>query len=186
MPRVSKEQSKHDLEKVTRLLVQNPNLDVESLAQQSHLSTQQVYKILRKLEENGTIFGTPRLIDLAKVERKRFIIFAKRSGALADDRTVKCALYSKEFLSLLAKERIRIIPEDDYTCSGEYDMVTVISAESTLQANKYVDFLRSISHDYFSKFSIVEVMFTTKKNSIMGPDVERFTEYVSEISSYKK
>jgi DNA-binding Lrp family transcriptional regulator len=185
MPRVSKEQNRKDIQKIMKLLIAHPNLDVDTISQQSGLSNQQVYKILRNLEEEKILFGNPRLIDLPKANRKRFIIFAKRSGSLANDRTLKCALYSKEFLTMLAKEKIEIIPEDDFTCSGEYDMVTIINAESTLQANKYVDFLRSISYDYFSKFSIIEVMFTTKRNSIPTPDVERFTNYVSEVSSYQ-
>lgn len=186
MPRVSREQNRIDVDKVIRLLIKDSSAEIDSIVQQTGLSSQQVYKILRHLEEKKIIFGNPRLIDLAKINKKRFVIFAKRSGLVADGNTINSALHGEEYSSRMAKENIDVIHEDDFTCSGEYDMITIIVVENTLQATKYVDFLRSISHNYFSKISIVEVLFTTRKNTIWAPDIEDFTKYVSEVSAYGK
>ncbi|WP_049796314.1 helix-turn-helix domain-containing protein [Methanomassiliicoccus luminyensis] len=186
MPRVSKKQNRMDVDKVTKLLLSHPELEVEAIVQQTGLSNQQVYKILRDLENEGIIFGNTRLLDLSKINRKRFLILAKRSGVIPNPNTVEMALYGKEFMSRLAEEKIDIIPEDDFTCNGEWDMITVIVAENALQANKYVDFLRAVSQDQFSKFSMVEVLFTTKKNTVGTPDIEDFAQYISEVSSYRK
>lgn len=184
MPRVSKKQNEADKKNVLDALLRDPNADVDSLASKCNLSTQQVYRILRILEEEKIIFGNPMLIDLQKLNKKRFIILAKRGNQAPGETSIRSALYSEEFLNSMHSKSIDIIPEDDYTCSGEYDVVTIIIAESSYQAVKYMDFLRNVAGGYFLNFSMLEVMFTTRKNMKMTPDVELFTEYVSEVSKY--
>lgn len=141
-----------------------------------------MYRILRKLQDDGTIFGNPVSIDLGKIGLKRFIIFAKRGGMPPDENTMDGALYSEWFLNGLASKSIDIIPEDDYTCSGVFDMVTVFIADSSIEAIKYMEFLRNISRGYFTSFSMAEVLFTTRKNMQMTPDVGRFVDYTSEVA----
>ena len=185
MPRVSKKQNEIDIKNVINALLRDPNASVDSIGTVCQLSQQQVYRVLRILEEDKIVFGNPMLIDLSKLGKKRFIIMAKRSYGSPNDNTLKSASYSAQFLEGLAKDRIDIIPEDDYTCSGEFDMVTVIIADSILQANKYVEYLRNVSAGYFSSFSIVEVLFTTRKNMRMTPEVSQFTDYVTEVASLR-
>ena len=184
MPKASKKQNDEDVQMVLDTILRDPNIKVSDLSSRCGLSTQQVYRILRKLEDDGVLFGNPMMIDLGKIGRKRFIIFAKRSGAPPDEGTMNGALYSEEFLNSMVSEKLDIIPEDDYTCTGAFDMVTVFIARSSLEAIKYMEFLRNISHGYFSSFSMSEVMFTTRKCMIRTPEVDSFIDYASDVAFY--
>ena len=179
MPRASKEQNRIDEQNVMKLLLRNPTADVIAIAEECNLSTQQVYKILRELDDKKATTGNYLFVDPEAVGMKRYIIFAKRSGMIYNERSLTSALYEKEMIDDLEKEGIRVIPEDDYTCSGEFDMVTVFFAESSIQANKYADYLRRVSEGNFSKLSVMEVMFTTKKNTKpVSSDIEGFIDFV--------
>ena len=170
MPKNSKEQNEKDRERVIDCLLRDPVCSVQGIAEKCNLSTQQVYRILRSLEEEGIIFGKPTMIDLKKLGKKRFIIYARRSGKPSDQVTLNTSLYSSEFLEQLKSKKLDIIPEDDYTCSGAFDMVTVFLANNIMDANKYLDLLRHVSDGYFSSFALSEVMFTTKKNMVTTPE----------------
>ncbi len=165
-------------------LLRNPACSVASISDKCGLSTQQVYRILRDLEEEGIIYGNPVVLDLSKLGKKRFIIFAKRSGKPSDQTSLNSALYSDEFLKRIASKKLDIIPEDDYTCTGAFDMVTVFLADSTMEAIKYMDLLRHTAQGYFSSYSMSEVMFTTRKNMIMTPEKDAFVQYMIDIAEY--
>lgn len=184
MPKASKKQNEEDVQIVLDKILRNPNIKVGDLSSMCGLSTQQVYRILRKLEDDGILFGNPMMIDLGKIGKKRFIIFAKRSGSPPDESTMNGALYSEEFLNSMVSEKLDIIPEDDYTCTGAFDMVTVFIARSSLEAIKYMEFLRNASRGYFSSFSMSEVMFTTRKCMIRTPEVDSFIDYTSDVALY--
>ena len=184
MPKNSKEQNEKDRERVIDCLLRDPVCSVQGIAEKCNLSTQQVYRILRSLEEEGIIFGKPTMIDLKKLGKKRFIIYARRSGKPSDQVTLNTSLYSSEFLEQLKSKKLDIIPEDDYTCSGAFDMVTVFLANNIMDANKYLDLLRHVSDGYFSSFALSEVMFTTKKNMVTTPERDDFVEYVKEIAAF--
>ncbi|WII07732.1 winged helix-turn-helix transcriptional regulator [Methanomassiliicoccales archaeon LGM-RCC1] len=184
MPKNSKSQNAIDRNRVMDRLLRDPGCTVQTLADDCNLSTQQVYRILRHLEEEGIVYGNPMMIDLSKVGKKRFIIFATRSGRPSDQSTLNGSLYSKVFLEEMREKNLDIIPEDDYTCTGAFDMVTIFLANNATDANKYLDLLRHVSNDYFSTFRISEVLFTTRKNMIATPERKRFIEYVKDISEY--
>ncbi len=184
MPKNSKSQNAIDRNRVMDRLLRDPGCTVQTLADDCNLSTQQVYRILRHLEEEGIVYGNPMMIDLSKVGKKRFIIFATRSGRPSDQNTLNGSLYSKVFLEEMREKKLDIIPEDDYTCTGAFDMVTIFLANNVTDANKYLDLLRHVSNNYFSTFRISEVLFTTRKNMIATPERERFIEYVKDISDY--
>lgn len=186
MPRVSKDQNKKDADLLIDALLRHPGADADALAQTCKLSVQQVYRILRVLQDEGIITGQPYIVDLAKVGKKRFLIMAKRSGDLVDENTFSCALYTDEFINRIREENLDIIPEDDYTCSGEFDMITTVIANDAFTATKYVDLLRTVSHGYFSRFSIEEVMYTTRRNAMPGPDIEAFISYLRQVQHFQR
>jgi DNA-binding Lrp family transcriptional regulator len=185
MPRASKEKSREDRGAVVDALLRDPSATAESLASATGLSQQQVYRILRALEEEGVIAGRPVQIDLAKLHKKRYIIMAKRGSGMPDGVTLSSSCYSEEFVRAMKEQGIDIIPEDDYTCAGEYDMVTVIIADDFMEASKYMEFLRATSKGYFVKFSVMEVLFTTRRNLLPTADMERFQSYVREVMEYR-
>lgn len=184
MPKSSKAQTENDRKNVIEYLMKNPSCTVPSISENCGLSTQQVYRILRDLESEGIVYGNPLMLNFAKLGMNRYIIFARRSGIPSDQTTLNSSLYSKEFLDSLKEHKIDIIPEDDYTCTGAFDMVTVFLAHNITDANKYLDFLRHTSKGYFNSCTISEVLFTTRKNMINTPERQSFIEYIQDISAY--
>ena len=186
MPRASKKQNEIDQNNVMDVLLRDPLCTVDSIAEKCSLSTQQVYRILRDFEEKEIIYGKPMMINLEKVGKKRFIIMAKRSGTAPDTNSLDFSLHTVEMLKKIRGNKLDIIPEDDYTCSGAYDMVTVFLADSSLDALMYLDLLRSVSNNYFSRFDLSEVMYTTRKCMVPTPEIRSFVDYISELSVYSE
>ncbi len=186
MPKVSRMQNDLDRKTVIDLLLKDPFITADAIAARGELSIQQVYRILHILEEEGIIAGNPVSLDLTKLGLKRYIVMAKRGNEMPSEKSIRSAAYSDEFLSGMACQKINIIPEDDYTCTGEFDIVWVFLAENMVEATKYVDYLRMVSKGHFRSFSIQEVLFTTRRNMTTTPDMDRYKDYVEDLITIRR
>ena len=184
MPKKSRSQNLEDKDKVIDCLLRDPSCSVQTLSERCQLSIQQVYRILRILEEEDIIYGNPLVLNLSKLGMKRYIIFATRSGKPADQTSLDSSLYSEKFLRRIRDRNLDIIPEDDYTCTGAFDMVTIFLAKNIMDANKYLDLIRTVSNEYFSSFMVSEVLFTTRKNMLPTPERDAFVNYMKDISEF--
>jgi len=77
MPKTSKEQITNDEKKILRELQKNSKESIDKLAKKCGFSRQKVWRIIKRLENNKTIWGYHTVVDDEKMGLKRYLILIK-------------------------------------------------------------------------------------------------------------
>lgn len=173
MPRISKDQMIKDEEKVIKLLTTRANESIDRIAKQCGFSRQKVWRIIKKLEENHTIWGYHAVVDEEKMEMKTYVLLMKAS--------VKPM---KNFTDLAIKREAGILGEKmgiEVVCSlylhGTYDWLTVILARDTKHALQYSHLISRTYPDYIEDLVVLESMFPMKKCGFLNPNMEKLRDF---------
>ena len=79
MPKISASQINIDEKKVMAELQKNSNETIDVLAKRCNFSRQKVWKIIKKLERDKTIWGYHAVVDTEKFHQKNYILLIKKS-----------------------------------------------------------------------------------------------------------
>ena len=80
MPKNSNEQIEQDEKKIIDELSKNANKSINDIAKSLGFSRQKVWRIVKKLEEENTIWGYTAIVDKQKLGKKTYILLIKRSN----------------------------------------------------------------------------------------------------------
>ena len=94
MPKTSKEQITNDEKKILRELQKNSKESIDKLVKKCGFSRQKVWRIIKRLENNKTIWGYHAVVDDNKIGLQQYFILIKRTNKP----------FSKEYIDL------RILP----------------------------------------------------------------------------
>jgi DNA-binding Lrp family transcriptional regulator len=79
MPKSSKQRLVHDEKKILDLLRTNANESIDVIAKKCRFSRQKVWRIIKKLEKNMTIWGYTAICDDESYNLKHFTMLIKRT-----------------------------------------------------------------------------------------------------------
>jgi DNA-binding Lrp family transcriptional regulator len=136
-------------------------------------SRQKIWRIIKRLEDNKTIWGYTAVINDDKLEKKRFIMIIKKSIKPMDnlvDKIVELTMQRK------GKE-IGIQIEYSMFLHGEYDWMFVFLAEDMRAVKRFSQVLSQEYGDIISDIKIMENVFPVQKNGIVNPNVEKLKEF---------
>jgi len=85
MPKKSMKQIEDDKNKVIQQLIKDSSQSPNEIAQKLGFSRQKVWRIIKNLEENHTIWGYHVVIDKEKLGLKSYIMFLKKTDLPAVD-----------------------------------------------------------------------------------------------------
>ena len=80
MVKTSKEQIQRDEQKVIQELEKNAHESIEEIAKRCGFSRQKVWRIIKRLEQNKTIWGYNAVVDDEKLGLKQFLVLIKRKN----------------------------------------------------------------------------------------------------------
>ena len=80
MPKSSNKQIEKDEQKILKELRKNANKSVNEIAQYLGFSRQKVWRVIKNLEKNKTIWGYTTIVDEEKHGKKSYVILIKRSN----------------------------------------------------------------------------------------------------------
>jgi DNA-binding Lrp family transcriptional regulator len=173
MAKSSKEQIDEDEKKILWELQKNSKENVEKIAERCGFSRQKIWRVIKRLEKNKTIWGYHAVVDDNKIGLQQYFILIKR--------TIKP--FSKEHIDSIIKRVIQteiakmgIIIENVSYVHGEFDGVHIIRASNVVQVKKYCEALSTLSKGYISHMIILEEMFPIEKNGIVNPNIEELKD----------
>lgn len=174
MPKSSREQIDLDEKKVVKALQDNSKESIDKLAKKCGFSRQKVWRIIKKLEENKTIWGYNIVVDDDKLKLKKYIFLLKRNNKpisqdkldLATSGTVK-----KE----LAKKGVEI--DFNLLVHGDYDLILCATAPSIKETIVLSNMLSSLFGEYISEIKILDVIFPMQKGGIDNPNIVELKEF---------
>ena len=174
MPKNSREQIDADEKKVIRELQKNSKESIDKIAKRCGFSRQKVWRTIKRLEKNKTIWGYYAVVDNEKLDMKRYIMLIKRSNKPIGD-----AINKIIDLTMPCKgEEIDV----DVICSsylhGHYDWMLIFTANDIKNAKKFSELLTKEYQHVISEIHLLEDIFSVKKCGVVNPDLEKIREFL--------
>ncbi len=173
MPKASREQIADDEKKIIFEIQKNSKESIDKIAKRCGFSKQKVGRVIKRLEENKTIWGYHAVVDDNKIGLQQYFVLIKR--------TTKP--FSKKHIDSIIKRVIKpeiakmgIIVENVSYVHGEFDGIHIIRASNIVQVKKYCEVLSTLSKGYISDMIILEEMFPIEKNGIVNPNIEELKD----------
>jgi len=136
MAKSSQEQLNTDEKKVLKVLRKNGKGSIEDVAKQCGFSRQKVWRIVKKLEKNKTIWGYSAICDDDSAEYKHYIVLMKRSTTPISDKVLNEILTTE--LDALLPEGVIEIENIEYV-HGIYDGVFSFRTDGIVNAKKFCE-----------------------------------------------
>lgn len=168
------ERSFADEQIVLRILEGNAKESIEVIAQKCGFSRQKVWRIIKQLEENKTIWGYTTITDEDTQGMKHFILLVKRSSEPIDDTMKK--VFVKGVLDSYLPESVKI--ENIYITHGAHSAVVTFYASNLIYAKKLLQSLSNNIGKYFEEFILLETLFPIRKQGLKNPRMEKLIEFL--------
>ena len=174
MPKASREQIADDEKKIIRELQKNSKESIDKIAKKCGFSRQKVWRIIKRLEKNKTIWGYSVVADGPKLDMKQFFILMKRRNIAISKEDLNL-IVSRGLKNKLANMGVDAI--GSYFVHGSFEWVVLIDAPNVIYAKKFVEMFMSRFKDYISDIQILEVIFPVQINGIDNPNMEEFLNF---------
>ncbi len=164
-----------DEERIGHELLKDPTLDAVAIAEKLGLSKQKVWRVLKKMEENGVILSHPASLNAMKMRKRTFLLLFERSSRSIDSRFLELLLHPY-IIDELEKEGIKAVVEESYYLNGVHDWAIIITVEEHRDLLKWIELWRRDYGEYYSKISQSEIMWIHQRNSILNNDRKELTD----------
>jgi len=173
MPKSSKKQIDEDEKKIIAELQKNSKESIDKIAKRCGFSRQKVWRVIKRLEKNKTIWGYNVVVDDEKLNQKSYIMLIKRSSKPIGDFTDKLIEDFKE--ECTKKLGINVC----YNCylHGHFDWMVCFSAKDIKVAKKFSESINASYSEFISEIYMMENIFPIKTCGILNPGIKKFKEF---------
>jgi Lrp/AsnC family transcriptional regulator len=173
MAKSSKKDIERDEKKVLYELMKDSSQSINDISDKLGFSRQKVWRIIKKLQDDKTVWGYTAIVDNEKIGMKNFILMGKRNTKPLSPELVDIVTSKK--LEKLAKNDNCYV-ENTYYLNGDYDFVSTFKAANLMDAKRYQEGFNRIFDGYISKTIMLEVLFPLRVNGILNPELNKITE----------
>jgi len=174
MPKSSKEQIYSDEKKVIFELQMNSNESIDTIAKNCGFSRQKVWRIIKRLEKNKTIWGYHAVIDIEKLGIKHYLILAKKAMKPA---TKTADMIVTRKIEKEAK-KIGVTIHGSHYLHGHYDWQICFTAENLAKAKQFSEKLKTVYFPIIKDLELLEIIFTVKEGCIENPEVKKLKKFL--------
>jgi len=173
MPKMSKSQIALDEKKVIEQIQTNSNESIDTIGKRCGFSRQKVWRIIKRLENNKTIWGYTAVPDKDKQGVRHYIMLIKRSNEPAGDIIENVIDGFKKY----AGKNLGVFVQTACVLQGEYDMMLCFTAKDISVAKRFTELLKKRYAAYISDITIVEDIFSIRISGMMNPKVDDLKEF---------
>jgi len=175
MAKVSSDQIYLDEKKVLDELRKNAKESIDIIAKKCKFSRQKVWRIIKRLEKNKTIWGYPAVLDDEKQDLNMFIVLIKKTNLPINEQLAD-TIIGRKIEKLVPNSRVSII--NTLYVHGTYDWIISFVAEDIKEAKKFCETLNRIYQGYIEELNLLETLFPVRKQGILNPGVQKLKEYL--------
>jgi DNA-binding Lrp family transcriptional regulator len=177
MPKNSITQIQQDQKKILEELSKNSHSTINEIANKLGFSRQKVWRIIKNLENDKTIWGYTAIIDDNKTGRKRFCVLLKKAPIKVTDNKLNIVI-NRDLVNIATKSGVTL--ESTYFFYGEYDGQICVTAENINQVRNFInDMQKKIGADFFKEIKILEVLVPIQIRGFPNPNIAQLKEYFS-------
>ncbi len=175
MAKSSREQIEQDVNKILIELQKNSNYSINEIAKKLGFSRQKVWRIIKDLEEDKTVWGYTAIVDDNKIGRKRYFILLNRANIPFSEEKMNIII-NREFRPLLEENDVRL--DCSFFVNGIYDGILCVTAKNITQVKMFIEKMNNtLGGMYMSDINILEVLFTIERDGFDNPNIEELKEY---------
>jgi DNA-binding Lrp family transcriptional regulator len=174
MAKNSLKQIEEDEKKVINELLKNANKSINEIAKICGFSRQKVWRIIKNLENNNTIWGYTTVVNEEKQNLKSYMLLVKRNNKPVEKDVVD-SIINRDLEK--TSEKIGVNIDSSYYVYGPYDWIVCFTAENIKTAKKFCEIFISQFEGYLSETHMMEKMFAAKKCGIKNPDIEQLRDF---------
>lgn len=175
MAKSSQEQIEEDINKILNELQKNSNYSINQISKKLGFSRQKVWRIIKDLEEDKTIWGYTAIVDDNKIGRKRYFILLNKANIPLTEEKIN-VIINRELRPLAEKEGVSL--EGSFFVNGIYDGILCVTAENINQVKMFIEKMnKKLGGIYMADINILEVLFTIEKDNFDNPNIRDLKEY---------
>ncbi|HIH28479.1 MAG TPA: Lrp/AsnC family transcriptional regulator [Thermoplasmata archaeon] len=174
MAKSSKKQIDQDEKRVIEQLQRNSNESIDKIAKTCGFSRQKVWRIIKRLENNKTIWGYTAVPDKDKQGVRHYIMLLKQSNQPAGEIIDNVLDSFKKY----AGKNLGVFVQTACVLQGEYDMMLCFTAKDISVAKRFTELLKKRYAAYISDITIVEDIFSIRISGMMNPKVDDLKEFL--------
>ena len=172
MPKNSRKQIVSDEQKVIQELIKDARKSPNEIAKICGFSRQKVWRIIKKLEQENTIWGYAAVIDGNNDDRNTYFTLIKAKAPFLDiaDKLIKRIREKK-----VSEIGINILGV--HYLNGLYDWIVIISAKNVRDAKKFCGYLERHYGEHIERIELLEDVFPMIKFGKINPEIEKLREF---------
>ena len=175
MPKNSITQIQQDEKKILEELSKNANKSINEIANKLGFSRQKVWRAIKNLEEDKTIWGYTAVIDDNKIGCKRFCILLKKAPVKISDEDLNIVI-NRDLRETASKNGVNL--ESTYFFHGLYDGQICVTAENIMQVKKFIaEMQKKLGEHYIKETNILEVLVPIQMRGFNNPNLTKLKGY---------
>ena len=156
MAKSSKKQIYEDDLKVVAELQKNAKENIEVISKNCGFSRQKTWRIIKRLEEDRTIWGYAAVVNEEKQGLKRYMILIKRTTLPIDEKLVN-KIITRQLEKQASEIDIKI--ESSMFTHGTFDWVICFRAKDMMHAKKFSEIINKTYWGYIGEAHMMEALF---------------------------
>jgi len=172
MAKSSKKQIDQDEKRVIEQLQRNSNESIDKIAKTCGFSRQKVWRIIKRLESNKTIWGYTAVPDKEKQGVHHYIMLIKRSNQPAGEVIDNVVDGFKKYIG----KNLGVFVQTACILQGEYDMLLCFTAKDITIAKRFIEFINKKYSSYIRDIMLMEDIFSIRLSGMMNPKVDDIKE----------
>ena len=161
--------------KILDVLKTNANESIDVIAKKCGFSRQKIWRIIKKLEKNKTIWGYTAVCDDESYNLKHFTMLTKRTTFPIDQKMLQEILTTR-LDDLIPGTFIRI--ENIQYVHGCFDGIFTFLAEDLVTAKKFYEQFNKRFNKYITAVELLESILIIRKQVIRNPRLKEQIKFL--------
>jgi len=175
MAKNSRKQIYEDELKVIDQLQNNAKENIEVISKNSGFSRHKTWRIIKKLEEDKTIWGYAAVVNEEKQGLKRYMILIKKTTLPIDEKLAD-KIITRQLEKTASEIDVRI--ESSLFTHGTFDWVLCFKAKDMIHAKKFSEIVKETYRGYILEMHMIEALFPIRIQGILNPEIEKLKEFL--------
>jgi len=174
MAKNSAKQIREDEKRIIDELQKNANNSINEIAAKCNFSRQKVWRIIKNLEKNNTIWGYTAIIDEEKQDMRKYFVLIKRTNLPVTEEMIE-RLITRELKKQTEDLDVNLITSS--WTNGIFDYLICFNAPDIRNAKRFVEKLNKLFEGLISEIHLIEQLFSVQKCGIENPNVDKIKEF---------
>jgi DNA-binding Lrp family transcriptional regulator len=174
MTKTSTEQIDIDEKKVIQELQGNAYESIDQIAKRCGFTRQKVWRIIKKLEGNRTIWGYHAVVDNDRIHLKSYLLLIKKTNRPLGD--LLETIVSRDIEKNVKELGVNI--SASIYLHGFFDWIITFTTEDIKHAKKFSEQFNRIYQNYVGESYLIEEIFPVKLSGIQNPNVKKLKDFV--------